>query len=205
MAENWMNTDEAEDVAGSIRHVIRTAQFVKDDPQAWKWIALGLHSALQGALVCHLTTTAGPIGAISKKNASEWLAYFEDSHENPDKEVPGTYLMNLPELVKAARKPNSSGNGSNFDGLRISDRELKWLCGFHENIRNQFVHFAPTGWELEVSGIPRLAALIARVIEDISQHGWAFRHKDTEWRLTMMRDIHALSSIDRAPSSLYEK
>ena len=58
MSENWLITDESNDVAGSIRHALRTASFVGEDPQAWKWIALALHSALQGACVCHLSTTA---------------------------------------------------------------------------------------------------------------------------------------------------
>jgi len=34
--ERYIQTDEAEDVAGSIRHVLRCADFVNEDPQAWK-------------------------------------------------------------------------------------------------------------------------------------------------------------------------
>src|SRR5436305_1244021 len=105
--ELWVRTDEAEDVAGSIRHALRCRQFARDDPQAWKWIALALHSALQGACVSHLVTTASPLGAVTKENAGKWLAYFEASRTNPELLPPTTHLLSLPDLLKAARKAQS--------------------------------------------------------------------------------------------------
>lgn len=194
MAEIWIRTNEAEDVVGSIRHTIRSVQFVGEDPLAWKWVALSLHSALQGACVCHLTTTAAPVGAVTKRNAAEWMEFFNERHVNPTMELPKTELMTLPELLKAARKPNSAGNGS--DGVEISDSELSWLRRFHEDIRNQFVHFEPKGWSIEVSGIPEIAQLVARIIGEIVQIGWAFRHLDLAQREDMGRDLQTLGTIE---------
>jgi hypothetical protein len=194
MAENWIRTNETEDVAGSIRHAIHSVQFVGEDPLAWKWVVVALHSALQGACVCHLTTTAAPVGAVTKQNAAEWMAYFDERRTNPNMELPKTQLMALPELLKAARKPHSAGNGS--DGVEISDSELSWLRRFHEDIRNQFVHFEPKGWSIEVSGIPEIAQLIARIIGEIVQIGWAFRHLDLAQRKEMGRDLQTLGTIE---------
>jgi len=73
MAENRIQTN----VAGSIRHVIRTAHFVGEDSLTWKWVVMALHSARHSACVCHLTTTAAPEGPVTERNAGEWLAYFE--------------------------------------------------------------------------------------------------------------------------------
>lgn len=105
MSELWVRTDEAEDVAGSIRHALICMNLVKDDDQAWKWAILALHGALQGACVCHLTTTAQPVGAVTPKNAVEWFTYFEETRENQQLEPPMTRLMNMPDLLKAVRKP----------------------------------------------------------------------------------------------------
>ena len=196
MTENWIQTDEAQDVAGSIRQVLRTAQFVKEDPSAWKWVALALHSALQGACVCHLTTTAQPIGAITEQNAIEWLAYFEDSRANPNAIPPRTYLMILPDLLKAVRKPNSAGDRSNASGLEISDSELQWLRRFHDEVRNQFVHFQPISWSIEVSGIPELAKLVTRILEEMLTIGWAFRHQERAERLAMQRNLRTLALFE---------
>ncbi|MEL6237239.1 MAG: hypothetical protein AAFQ90_01460 [Pseudomonadota bacterium] len=195
MADNWICTDEVEDVAGSIRHVIRAAGVVDEDPQAWKWVVLALHSALQGACVCHLTTTAAPLGAITKKNAGEWLEYIEQSRTNPNAKRPKTYLMALPDLLKAVRKPHSAGDCSNSAGVKISDAELDWLQRFHDGMRNQFTHFEPKGWSIEVSGIPQIATLISRIVGEILEMRWAFRHQDSVHRDDLRRSLDRLTTF----------
>ncbi len=196
MEKNWIRTNEVEDVTGSIRHVIRTVEFLADDPFAWKWIILALHSALQGACICHLTTTAAPVGAVSDRNAVDWLAYFEDSRTNRNATPPKTYLMTLPELLKAIRKPYSAGDSSNAAGITVSDSEFRWLKRFHDDFRNQFVHFEPMGWSIEVSGIPEIAKLVARIIQDIFSMGWGFRHQSLVQREDMQRCLDTLASLE---------
>lgn len=189
---DWVHTDEAEDVAASVRHAIRSRELTRDDPQAWKWVALALHSALQGACVCHLVTTAAPVGAVTKQNAGEWLAFFEASRLNPAAKPPKTHLMALPALLKAVRKSRSAGDRSNSSGVEISDQDLQWLCRFHEEVRNQFVHFEPRGWSLEISGISELSKLVGRIIQHVLDQGWAFRHQDETWRSALAADIALL-------------
>ena len=194
MAANWISTDEADDVAGSIRHVLMAAGLVDNDPLAWKWVVIALHSALQGACVCHLTTDLPPIGAVTNENAAKLLNYFEESRTNPGAEKPKSYLMNLPDLLKESRRPSSAGGGSTLSGLTISDSELEWLCRFHD-IRNQFVHFRPMGWAIEVSGIPEISNLVARIIREILDFDWAFRHQSDEWREDLGSDLEKLATI----------
>ncbi|MFK0209547.1 hypothetical protein [Agrobacterium sp. NPDC090283] len=157
---------------------------------------MALHSALQGACVCHLTTTAAPVGAVTERNASEWLTYFEDSRTNPNSKPPRTHLMGLPDLLKALRKPNSAGDGSSVAGVVISESELNWLNRFHKEIRNQFAHFEPMGWSIEVSGIPEIAKLVARIIGDILRTGWAFRHQNPAQREEMLQSLRSLEAIE---------
>ncbi|MNE33186.1 hypothetical protein D3C80_1268400 [compost metagenome] len=195
MVERWIQTDEIEDVAASIRHVIRVAEFVSEDCQAWKWVTMALHSALQGACVCHLTTTSAPIGAVTRRNAEEWQTFFEESRSDSSATMPKTHLMSLPDLLKAVRTPYSAGDNRNDAGIPISDSELRWLCRFHDNIRNQFVHFEPMGWSIEVSGIPDIAKLVSRIIQEILQVGWAFRHQTISQRNEMQQNLQVLSSM----------
>jgi len=190
----WISTDEAADVAGSIRHALRAAQFVSEDAQAWKWVALALHSSIQGACVCHLTTSAVPIGAVTKKNEREWIAYLKDSRTNSSAKAPSTHLMALPALLKAVRKPNSAGDRSNATGVTIGSSELRWLCRFHQDIRNQFVHFEPRGWSIEVSGIPEIAKLISRIILEMVSMGYAFRHQDSDQLEELKGNLQTLAS-----------
>ena len=191
--KHYIDTDEAEDVAGSIRHALRCGEFVSGDPQAWKWGILALHSALQGACVCHLTTTTAPLGAVTKSNATEWISYFDQLRENQDTKCPDTKLMNLPELLKAVRKQGAAGGRTNSAPVAISDREFVWLKRIHNDIRNQFVHFAPMGWSIEVSGVPQIGQIIARIIKDIHDCGWAFRHLDSTKKNAMILDLEHLT------------
>ena len=193
--EFWLRTDEGEDVAASLRHAVRSFTFVIADDQAWKWVALSLHSALQGACVCHLVTTANPVGAVTRKNAAEWLVYFDATITDPKAASPKTHLMTLPDLLKAIRQPYSAGDRSNSSGIRLSEKELKWLRRFHDDVRNQFTHFEPMGWSIEVSGFPGLAKLIARLVGEIASVGWAFRHKDADWMQELRNSSKALSTI----------
>nr|WP_204517955.1 hypothetical protein [Parerythrobacter lutipelagi] len=193
---SWVQTDEAVDVSGSIRHVIRTSAFIEADPQAWKWVVLALHSALQGACVCHLTTTASPVGALTNRNTGEWLAYFKNSRTDSNAKPPATYIKSLPELLKAVRKPHSAGDRSNLNGVKISEHEFRWISDFHEGIRNQFVHFEPMGWSIEVSGIPKIAQLVVRIIREIDDLGWAFRHQEPSEKSELRKDLCNIEKID---------
>ena len=190
--ELWIRTDETEDVAASLRHALKSLSFVEADDQAWKWVALALHSALQGACVCHLVTTASPVGAVTERNAKEWLDYFEASRIDPKLVSPQTYLMTLPDLLKTVRKPRSAGDASNPEGVTLTDSELEWLKHFHDVIRNQFIHFEPLGWSIEVSGIPKVGVLIARIIREILDMGWAFRHQELDWHSAVVADLDSL-------------
>lgn len=192
---SFVRTDEVQDVASSIRHALRCWEFVEEDAQAWKWVILALHSALQGACVCHLVTTATPLGAVTKKNAVEWHKYFEQSRTNPSVKPPMTDLMALPELLKAVRKPNASGGSASDNHISIDNMELNWLMGIHREFRNQFVHFSPTGWLFDVSEMPKLAHLVARIIQDILDCSWAFRHLSTEQREALREDLIQLSAV----------
>ena len=104
----------------------------------------------------------------------EWL---NSGHNGP---APKVYVANFLELLKRARKPNSAGDRSN-GRVSISDGELAWLKRLHEDVRNQFLHFQPMNWSLEVSGLPQLGILVSSAIGEIAQIGWAFRHKDEQW------------------------
>ena len=198
--ENWIHIDEADDVLGSLRHAGLSILAARDDEQAWKWVVLALHSALQGACVCHLVTSATPYGAVSARNATQWLEYFENSRNDSSAKAPKTQLMALPDLLKAVRKANSAGDRSNLSGVLISDEELRWLTRLHEDVRNQFTHFKPMSWYLDVSGIPELCRIVARIIAEILTMGYAFRHKDSHWRARLSDELTVLVTTSHRPS-----
>ena len=191
--ERFFCTDEAEDVAGSIRHALRCAAFVREDPHAWKWGILTLHSALQGACVCHLTTTAAPIGAVTKCNAKEWIKYFDESRVSRTVKCPVTKLMSLPDLLRAVRKNGSAGGPTTNKLVEIREAELVKLTNIHDKIRNQFVHFEPLVLVIEVSEVSWFGSISARIIKDILDCGWAFRCINQTKKDAMVVDLKRLA------------
>ena len=194
MTGNWLDTDEREDVAASLRHCIASLGLTKHDPHAYKWVLLALHSALQGSCVNHLLTTAHPVGATTENNTLEWLNYFELSRSDPASIRPHTRISELPELLKRLRKPNSAGDGSAGSEIFLTDAELQWWSGIHKDIRNQFVHFAPMGWSIELSGMPGLIDLTVRLIREIDSKQWAFRHESCAWKQSLRATLDELTS-----------
>jgi hypothetical protein len=136
-----------------------------------------------------------PVGSVTDENAAEWLAYVERRQNDSGTRPPKTLLLNFPQLLKKVRKPQSAGDRSNQNGIVISDSELQWLTRFHDDVRNQFTHFSPMGWSIEVSGVPNLTNLGVRLIREIADFGWAFRHKDEAWLKKLQASLTELEGI----------
>ena len=54
-------------------------------------------------------------------------------------------------------------------------------------------------WSLEVSGVPAIGQLIARILREMLDMGWAFRHLEREARAALRADLETLSSTGWAP------
>lgn len=87
------------------------------------------------------------------------------------------------------------GDRRNDASFVLIDKDLNRLRRFHTVGRNQFVHFEPMGWSLEVSGIPSIAALGAGLIDEISYTEWSFRHKDADWLSALREDLGRLPRV----------
>lgn len=191
----WLETDPNKDVVANVRHALLCIEVAKNDRHAWKWAFLALHAALQGACVCYLTTTAAPIGATDEKNTLALLDYLEASRTTPNLKPPKTKIMAFPDLLKALRA-GKAGNRTACDKIiNLTDSEFSYLKRLHEEIRNQFIHFAPTNWAIDFSGIEAFAKLSSRIINDIMDHGWAFRFMEGDDRDELRANLKMLSEF----------
>ena len=139
-------------------------------------------------------TTAAPVGATTKINTAEWLAYFSVC-EVGTTSPPATRIAELPELLKLIRRKGSAGDNSQGSEIRLKDSTFQWWKRIHDRTRNQFVHFAPMSWSLELSGIPELIVETVRIIREIDEKGWAFRHMVPEWRHDLRTLLSRLDSV----------
>lgn len=190
-----LRLDERTDVLASLNACLICLRNLSDEPSLWKWAILSLHNALQGAMVCHLSGTAN-IGALSVKSATAYLVLHErdnlgqinkidagvdeqlgipitrlaSNEDNPPKE----FLADSNELFERLSNKDKRHERVEEGVLAITDSQKDSFRRLH-NLRNDFSHFTPKGWSIELAGLPNIFLNIVEVIETISNDDWPFR------------------------------
>ena len=210
----YVHTDECLDVLASLEHCVLSLTRAPTSNGAWKWVVLSFHSALQGAMVCHLSGTA-QLGALTRSNAAKWLEWHDrdrsgqirrvrqgfdelgtpiERTEKEEGQPPSDYVANASELfdrLTGASTRIESGCGGIIPVTTVQRTAFERL----HRLRNQLSHFSPKGWSIEVQfiseSINRLLDVLCLILDD----NWPFRHmssahkRDLSWRIEEIRSI----------------
>jgi hypothetical protein len=155
----FVRFDEREDVVVSLELIGLLVPKLETDQRWWKWIIIGAHNAIQGALVCALSGTA-EIGALRTDLQSAWLDWFDRRLGPP----PDEKLADFKTLLKWGRSPKRMsylGAGP----LKLSATQMRDLHKLHDHFRNNFLHFTPKGWCIEAAGLPRIVLTAVEAAE----------------------------------------
>jgi hypothetical protein len=152
----YLCTDEEAETANAMQMAARFASEVRDQLHSWRWVTIALHNAAQGAMVLSLRHGNGLL-ALTDKSYAEWMAAYEKG-ETPPPDRLDTYL-NLYRKVKHKEFGQLGGN-SRFVPRGTEGADIKRL----DSLRNDFIHFPPKGWSLQVLGLPRICLAAARLI-----------------------------------------
>ncbi|MFZ7091525.1 hypothetical protein [Primorskyibacter sp. 2E233] len=175
--DNHVHFDEYEDVLTSLKMVYENLLLVAEEPTRWKWIVIGLHNALQGAAVCALTQTDG--SGPWKKDAEKSIrkAYYGD-HKVPDYTQAGevmdvSKIAPFGELLRRLYPELDLNSGEDwFSAQTRTETSLRMLL----SMRNDFQHFVPRSWSIEMAGLPDMVADAVDMIEEIALQKHCHRH-----------------------------
>jgi hypothetical protein len=164
MLDKHIRFDEFEDVLASVELVALLAPFVREQPQYWKWIIVGAHSALQGAMVCAYVDSSGtsilkkkPRGKKRKQpNHEEQLADFED-------------------LLKCCVRGSHT-----CEPLVLTYQQRRDIRRLHREFRNNFIHFIPQGWSIEKVVLPRIIRAALDAVEALMRRDYVTRLLDVD-------------------------
>lgn len=159
----WFRTDEREDILASLRMLSSACDAAVSDLSAWKWIVIGTHSALQGAMALHLAF-GNDLLVASSEDAAAWL----DAHENGEP-YPEMMMDDFLSLYKKFKRYEVLG--FRFVPSGTQGRDIHRLNRF----RNQFVHFMPRGWSIELSGMPQICANCLAIIAQLGEGSLCLR------------------------------
>jgi len=156
---NFLYIDEKESAIDSLVMATKFLKSVNSDVYHWKWVTIALHNALYGFMVCALNK-ANPdnVCRYDKKNKkyTHWLISFET----------------------ALKRVQSSNHITGYVGakpIRLTNEQAQSIKVLTKLLRNNFEHFVPMGWSIEISGMPGIIHSIAEIIDDVAfETGTAF-------------------------------
>ncbi|MEM1236481.1 MAG: hypothetical protein AAGI10_05870 [Pseudomonadota bacterium] len=158
-AKPILETNEFEDVIHSLIIVKDAVQKTQNAPLFWKVAIIHTHAALQGSCVCLLTRTDGTGAMTQKVEKDMWEKYYGVTEgvsnlDRPEIRYPTPRVADLGDLLKRLPKDIRPSIPSEVPRKKPwnAETDLRLLI----NLRNEFMHFPPQGWTIEVSGMPRV-------------------------------------------------
>lgn len=197
--ENWLETDESQEAVLALQLVSEQLTHLESTGNShyWTWVIVGLHNALQGFMVLALRGTNN-MNVLTEDCAREWLAAYERGEGGYPKQKLDSFL-NLYKKIQSERM-RIYVNSQVFKSSGTQNRSVKILNSF----RNDFIHFVPKGWAIELSGLPRIVADCLNIISflafDSGNVYWHERILETQTKVLLEKAKQTLSIINKAVS-----
>ena len=210
----FVRLDERQDVLLSLGHCAMSLRHTGQSKGTWKWVILSLHSAFQGAMVCHLSGSEQR-GALRKENAMKWREWLERNRRGEIEYVPdGSDELSLPKTRIKYKKdrPPKIWVASPLELLDrlgclemrveeaggvipISDQQKRSFKEFNDEYRNQFAHFSPRGWSIEIDLIKERMKDVLDIFDLILEDSYPFRHLECDEKSAMRSKLAAIRSF----------
>ena len=157
----YLRTDEEAEAANAMQMAAHFAEELEGDPRLWRWVIIALHNAIQGAMVLSLRHGNGLL-ALTDECFKQWMEAHESQTPYPVEKL-DSYL-NLYKKVKHTKIGQIGGN-QRFVAKGSEGKNIKRL----NSLRNEFIHFTPKGWSLEIDGLPQICQDASRLVSFL---GW---------------------------------
>jgi len=118
------------------------------NPLDWKWVILAIHGALYGFMICALKGT-NPDNVCENTKAGQKLIAFQ-------------------EALKRCQSSDWMAIGGFTKALELSQEQHRALRFIHTAFRNQFIHYRPTLWGIELEGMPEIVMHALDVLRAVS-------------------------------------
>ena len=183
----YLRTDEHLEFIDALKTSANFSKEVLDNSYAWKWLILALHASLQGACVCALESIYGQsYGSLSDSSRKKYVETITLSEEHQDilVEYNNGDRKRFDQLSKderdiLLRKPRMADLLTLYKRIKNSERlRPPYTFRGNENIqadiksikdlRNNFIHFVPKGWSINLSGMPHIVSCVTEVIEHLA-------------------------------------
>jgi hypothetical protein len=163
MGDKWLITDTVVETVLALEVFAEELQRALTDPYRWKWVILSLHNAVQGMMVLALQSSHG-LHVLRPHDAARWLEAHERGGPYPND-------LKLDDFLSLYKKIKSDKmlmyiHSQRFRPSRAQGSSVKLL----NRLRNEFVHFTPRVWALDIEGLPTMSQDALEVAEFLAWH-----------------------------------
>lgn len=145
MGGKWLRITTEEN---AIDYLEKAADFIEcSDRFKWKWVAISLHAALYAFAICALYGT-NPDCVLSERN----------------KRSMGRSLISFREALRRCQQSTHMLFWVQSKVLTLNSNEKWAIDKLSQTLRNNFEHYQPKFWSIEVSGMPLIVKHVCRVI-----------------------------------------
>lgn len=151
MAAKWLRTNSFRETVSALEACADELHLIERDPYRWKWVILALHGALQGMMVLALQGSHG-LHVLREEDAARWLEAHARGGPYPTDLKLDDFLSLYDKIKSDLMLMYSHSNKFRPQGAQGAN--VKQLNRF----RNEFVHFTPRVWALELTGLPAVCS-----------------------------------------------
>lgn len=196
MEMNYLRTDHWIDAIASLEAAQEFCSRVTLDEHYWKWLLISIHSAVQGFMV--LALEHGNSFLVMKDElAAKWLKAYETGGPFPPDKM--DYFLSLYEKVKSDDVCRYIGSKKFIPGTS-HDYSMKKL----NELRNDYIHFFPKGWSIEIEGLPSIAMDCLEIVQFLGFDSFTMIWHDNDLRERAQRAIIFLQAGLKAVGELYK-
>ncbi|MGH7890330.1 MAG: hypothetical protein ACRENF_07235, partial [Thermodesulfobacteriota bacterium] len=134
----YIRLDEKSNAIDYLDRAFQFIQQLEQDVLVWKWVIIALHGALYGFAIC----------ACAGSNP-DYVAPIIKKGKNKGKR----HLISLDSALELCQNFTSYVFSK---PLQLSDTQKESIRWLKDEFRNEFEHFSPKGWSIELHGMPQI-------------------------------------------------
>jgi hypothetical protein len=168
----WLRLDEKTNAIDYLDKAHIFIQQTENDTMAWKWAIIALYNALYGFAICACAGTSPDLVAPKIQKG-----------KNKGKRQ----VISLNKALEHCQNPNIMEMYVFSAYLILTDNQKHSIKLLAEEFRNQFEHFPPQGWSIQLHGMSHILMDILDVIRFL-----AIETKNIRFTQTQTRNIKSL-------------
>lgn len=155
--EKWLRFTAETNALDFLERAGKFIQQTESDINAWKWVILALHGALYGFAICACRSTN-----------------YENIIHRTKKGI--ERLITLDEALRICQNRDWMGTLNGGKPLEPTESQEYSIKILKESLRNNFEHYIPKGWSIEIHGLPGIAMDILDISRFLSVETFRYQH-----------------------------